>query len=548
TAAVAALPEPVEITREEAIGLVDTYDSPSDLWDKPEHNSFHRTPSPTQAPPPTPADKGNQHMPLAPRLVITPEQEDKPPRTLRAVLDPEDADHCANLRSFRRLLNLDLGRVSLGKFWQTFETLRTPRLRYLTDNDVRRAFRHLSWVEHRHTENIMPRYFALLEECIAEGIHVRTAEWNTAIVYAGRYVRYTTSKELKFAVETWMWMERQGKSASAVTFNILFDVAVKAGRFALADTIFQELRARDLPLTRYFRTSVIYFAGMRGDGYAVRKAFQDLVNAGEIVDTVVMNCVIVSLVRAGEPASAENVFTRMKGLVEQKLGGADAVRGWRERRVLGNLLYKTAAELRRGREAHEQSFFGSSQPAAADQQREEVQKSTSIAPDAKTYRILIQHHAYASGDLARIRELLAEMADAGLHVHGSVYTHLLRGFWKHGGFAYTAWDQMALQAVWEEFTLAMSQSTKSASATASAVEDDDDFDREQSEEDRAPYFTLTLALAAIRAWYKCAGLPRMLEVWQEIRSRWDKMSVDDREVVQKLVDRLVGEGNIYVVP
>ncbi|KAK3635984.1 hypothetical protein LTR22_018977 [Elasticomyces elasticus] len=544
-AAPMAVPEQDEVTRDEIQHLVSIYDSPSDLWDKPEHDARQRTRLP---PPPTlPPEKETQPFPLAPRLVITPKQEDAPPYTPRKILKPEDASHSASIRLFRSILKRDLGRINHAKFWDVYQSLPTPRLRYIADDDIRRAFQHLTWVEYRHTPGAMPRYFQLLEDCVAEGIPVRVEEWNTAIAFAGRWVRYTTSAEVKYAVETWMRMENTtmpapggttgGVKANHTTFNILFDIAVKAGRFALADTIFMELKARDLPLTRFFRTSMIYYSGMRGDGEGVRKAFRELVDAGEVVDTVVMNCVIISLIRAGEPGAAENVFSRMKTLVESKRGAEGQGGGWQNVKDLGQVLDKTAKRLRRERKQHEKSFFGSVSPSsfAGDERREEVQKLTPIAPDARTYRMLIQHHAYTSGDLGRIRELMTEMRDKGFKIHGSLYTHLLRGFGTHGGYSYTLWNRKGLQSVWDEFL--------AAEATQASDENGEDgFAAVQSEEDRAPYFTRALAYAAIKAWWKTAGKQGMLDAWEVIKERWKGMEQEDREVLSRLVEMLGREG------
>ena len=515
----AAMAVPEEITREEYHNLVNTYDSPSDLWDKPDH-----------AP---------QHLPLAPRLVIPLEKEDEPQPTHRVVLPPEDGEHAAQLGYWRSLLDRGVSRVSHTRLWDSYQALRSPRLRYIADDDIRRAFRHLSWVEFKHGGG-MPRYFALIEDCIDEQIPLTTAEWNTAISYAGRWLRSTTSKEVKGAVETWMRMERHGVKADHVTFNILFDVAVKAGRFALADTIFNELKSRDMPLNRYFRTSMIYYGGMRGDGDAVRRAFRDLVNAGEIVDTAIMNCVILSLVRAGEPAAGEHVFHKMKQLYELKLGTAGP-KDWRGQRELGVVLRRAAMRLRLEKEEHESSFFGGHY--SADERREEVQKAAPIKPNAGTYRILIQHHVYTSGDLVRIRELMDEMKKEGLHVHGSVYVHVFRGFWQHGGSTYTVWNDKSLEELWQLF---LWQHFIAASGSAAQQPTEASLEPEQSEEDRAPYFTRSLAHGVLRAFYKCAGRKKMLDVWTEIQSRWTEMDMDDERTVQQLVEKLVREDSIYL--
>jgi len=378
-----------------------------------------------------------------------------------------------------------------------------------------------------------------LDECLGEEIHVTTAEWNTATSFAGRWVRNATTAEVRRAVESWVRMESFNVQADSVTFNILFDVAVKAGRFALADTIYHELKARGLPLNRYFRNSMIYYAGLRGDGDAVRQAFRDLVSAGELVDTAVMNCVILSLIRAGEPSAAENVYAKMKRLHREKFADTVPPKHWQERKELGISLDKTARRLRQERDEHESSFFGSG--VTFDDKREELQKIAPIAPDVRTCRILIQHHAYTSGRLNQIHELMAEMKAESCNIYGSVYLHIFRGFWHHGGQAYAAWNRKELQLFWMEF-LAMSE-LDTADQTADQV---DEYAPEISETERAPYFTPSLAIAALRAFYKCAGTKRMLEVWREIRERWRDMDGEDTLHVQTTVDKLCRADSVYV--
>ncbi|KAK3673846.1 hypothetical protein LTR78_006401 [Recurvomyces mirabilis] len=582
TATSGALIDP-KITRDEVTNLVNTYNLPSDMWDDSDLST-------TQTPPQLAAPRNAKppHPRLAPPLVIPPEKE----HATRLVLDPEDPTHTQSLTHFRRLLTRTTGGISPDYFWQAYENLRPPRVRYLSNHDVRQTFRHLTWVEHKHLPGAMQRYFSFLEECLAEKVYVKQREWNTAIAFAGRWVQGTTAREVRYAIDTWMRMERDGRQADNVTFNILFDVAVKAGRFALADTIFGELRERKMVLSRYFRTSLIYYHGIRGDGGGVRQAFRDLVHQGEIVDTVVMNCVILSLIRAGEPEAAENVFARMKMLVERKLGGR-SVRGWRESRVLGQLLHDTAANLRREREKHEKSFFGSASPFPFEERREKVQRITPIAPDARTYVILIRYHAYVSGDFGRIEVLMGEMRGLGFGVGGGAFVHLLRGFWLHGGLAFGKWNARALWDVWEEFLRGVEEGREEEeeemeverkrkraveSASVSSVGSDsgyssdgdsppheprrhdpvldgsDDVEQEGeddsvpgliSEEDREPFFTKTAVRAALMAWYKCAGTRRMLEVWEEIKELWDDMPEDDRKVLEGLVERLGSEGSIY---
>lgn len=393
----------------------------------------------------------------------------------------------------------------------------------------------------------MHRYFLLLNEVQAATPHLPLSDgiWNSAISFAGRWLRKVSAAEVKSAVEVWMRMEENGVGATETTFNVLYDLAVRAGRFALAGTIEGELRARGLPLNRFFRTSVIYHAGLRRDGEGVRRAFRELVDAGEIVDTAVMNCVILSLLRAGEAGAAGSVFLRMKTLHEAKFG-TEAPKDWREGKQLGIQLDEEARRLRREEGDHERSFFGGK--FAMGERREDVQRASPIAPDARTYRILIGW-TLECGELGRARALVAEMKERNLRVYGSVYVGLLRGFGKFGGFIGGEWHARALEEVWAE-VLESTMSTVSDDGTAEGgVDRTEDGDVEPPpipETSRPTYFTPSLALAAIHAFYKCTGRPRMLEIWQEIEPRWVEQGVSEEELegVRRIVDglRSPGEG------
>ena len=530
TAAVASPAEEpdAQITREEYRDLVNTYESPSELWEQPAHTLPAHRPPASRVPP--------EHFPLAPRLAITPQQEDQPPNATRAILPPQDESHAKQIRALKKFLRNKPG-YYVKRVWRLYQHLPTPRVRYLDDDVIRKLFRHLAWVEWRDLESLQ-RYFALVHECNAEHVPLIPAEWNTAISFAGRWLnKRATSEEVKASIETWMLMEDSGAQATNVTFNILFDVAVRAGRFALADTIYSELKARDLPLNRYFRTSMIYYAGMRRDGDAVRQAFRELVNAGEMVDTAVMNCVILSLVRAGEAASAENVYAKMKHLHETKFGTAGP-KNWREGKVLGKELDRAARYLRKERDDHEASFFGGSR--STDERREKAQQAAPIHPDSRTCQILIMYHAYYSGDLDRVRDLFAEMKKSSRsRGTGTVYVYLLRGFWIHGGHAYTAWNRSSLEYFWAEFLQVVRPLPPEAGSFSE--EDEEEAGAELFQEDDKPYFSALLAERAVHAFYKCAGQKRMLEVWAQIQECWGGMSGGERTVVEECVLRLVRE-------
>ena len=546
-----------EITKDEYKDMVNTYGLPSDMWEQEAFGMQNKS------------KKRRERYPLAPRLVVSAEQENNPPHAERVVLEPEDEEHASRLKKLSRLCRKPHGSVSHDSLWKAYCKLRTPRLRYMSDYMIRTLFAHLTWTEHAHlNDGARQRYFSLLEDCVGEKIQLTVVEWSAAMHFASRAVRNSTDHEVKDAVELWLKMEESGVRANNVTFNILFYAAIKAGRFALADTIYNELKSREMELDRYFRISMIYYAGARADGDAVRKAFNDMVNAGEIIDTAVMNCVILSLIRAGEPSAADHVFRKMNALHDEKYGskGPD---DWREQRKLFKMLNSTGRRLRAEREIHEGSFFGA--PFSGDDRREQIQEATPIAPNAGTYRLLIRWHALNSGELYRIEELLAEKKDRGFHVHGSVYLHIFAGFIIHGGYVHSAWKPSILEAYWQEFVEVSSlpnagywlSSGKDTVQTlhfdvASPIEQDysdaldeppeplseeaddaSDFKYSTvSEEHKAPYFTLGLAINVLRAFYKCAGSARMLEVWDDIRDRWRECGKEEAEAVERLIEKL----------
>lgn len=547
-------PMPVpEITKEEYKDMVNTYGLPSDMWDKPAFGML-----------PPRSKKRKQHNPLAPRLVVSPEQESKPPYTERVVLEPEDEKHAYALGRLTQQLEKARGTTSLKRLWKYYNALPTPRLRYMSEWMIRRLFGHLAWLDRPHYDvQTRRRYFILLEDCIGEQIPLTATEWSTAMHFAGRAVKKGTDNEVKDAIELWLKMEETGVKANHVTFNILFYVAIKAGRFALADTIYNEIVSRNMELDRYFRVSMVYYAGSRGDGDAVRKAFNDMVNAGEIIDTSVMNCVALSLIRAGEPEAADHVFRKMKALHESKFG-SQSPEGWRERRKLAKLLNSTGQRLRAERKEHEKSFFGGQY--SSDDKREQIQEATPIAPDTRTYRILLRYNTRVSGDLDRVRELLEEKNERGFHIHGSVYLNIFSAFIIHGGYVHSAWKPSVLESYWRDFleassapnagqwlssgrdTIKMpdldaSPSPDNAEAFAGpdglmAMEEDDQGPDSIAEEDKAPYITLALAVTVLRAFYKCVGMQRTMEVWNEIASRWKECGREETEHIENLLEEL----------
>ena len=391
-----------------------------------------------------------------------------------------------------------------------YQQLPYPRVSYLTLPTIRLLLHHLAIVE-RRDEVSMQRYLSILDDMKAANINITKSEWSTAITFAGRCLNRVTQAEVESALYIWREMEQEaGVEGTYVTFNILFDIAVRAGKFQLAEMFMKEVEARNLRLSRYFRTSLMLYYGRRQDGDGVRRAYRELVEAGEIVDTAVMNAVIASLIRAGEPAAAEHVFARMKTLHATKTGATAAgtlpPRSWRAARKLGKRLDFAARRL-----------SASTLPAPAiAAERARLQRASPIAPNEQTFSLLVRHHAVVAGNLDRVTELLAELRSAGLEPDGTVFLALLAGFEGFGGVRYSSWTRARLEDVWVDFLAALDARRQGV------------------------YLSRAIVAVALRAFAKCAGPVRTLLAWEEMRRRWEP-GAEELEGAVRVLRRLVPE-------
>lgn len=378
-----------------------------------------------------------------------------------------------------------------------YSTLPSPGVACLPPLSQRLLFRRLSTIERKDRESML-RYLSVVDDMKSLDLPLIEAEWNSAISFCGRcFVRISVAA-VEEALLIWKEMEQQAHvKAGHVTFNILFDLAAKAGKFVLAEMIHKEMEARNLPMNRYGRVGFIYYNGLRGDGDGVRRAYREFVEAGEIVDTVVMNCVIASLLRAGEPGAAYQVYERMKNMLSKHTGKAYPALDWLERRDLGRVLDAAARRFR-------------TQP----EKTERLHDEKFLAPDLHTYSIFVEYHVSETGELQRIIALLSEMHVHGVPLHGRIFLKLFKGFAYHGGIRYTAWTGGRLESVWASLLQVLDQGAEGVMVTK------------------------WLVLWVVHAFDKCCGRARVLDVWDELRRRWEPGGGELEDVYRRLRDIL----------
>jgi len=389
--------------------------------------------------------------------------------------------------------------------YATYQALPHPRASYVSEKVMHILLQHLSVVEYK-SEASMLRYLAVVEDIKAAGLALTVSEWTSAIAFAGRCLKKISSTEVESALSLWKEMENEaGIRGNNVTFNVLFDIATKAGKFVLAEMIMKEMESRNLEFNRYFRTGLIYHYGLRADGDGVRKAYRDLVDAEEIVDTTVITCVVASLLKCGEAVAAEQVFERAKRLHVEKANLPLPPQHWRRRRELGRMLDRAAQELRA---MHDLEL--------RQETRRKVQDTVSLAPHIKTYKVLVYYHAVVSGDIDRVTELVDEMEFWDIRLHGSIFLYLFKGFSIHGGALYTSWTRRRLENTWAAYIKAVDLLTPDV------------------------YISRSAAVLALRAYSKCAGHERMLQIWEAIKNKW-KPDEDDEMYVHEVLQHLQGD-------
>ncbi|RVX69534.1 hypothetical protein B0A52_06598 [Exophiala mesophila] len=341
---------------------------------------------------------------------------------------------------------------SNSALFKAYQQLPSPGVSFLPTGTVRLFLQRMSTPWSR-SETSMVRYLSLLDDMQEARLPITRAEWASAIYLAGRSFGRVTEADMMRGFEVWRQMEQEaGVQSTHVTFNILFDLAVRSNKYSIAQKILKEMHTRGLRLNRLGRVSVIYYHGLRRDGDAVRKAYREFVDAGEIVDTLVLNCVIASLINAGESSAAEQIYERMKSLHSRlhvsttedgqpvyfkRYPGSDEVTIDRElaSNSLGRILVN-AAHLE----------------AVLPDHHKELQDMMPLVPDHKTFRAMISHHANESGNLDRIVVLMKEMTEIfGLPLQSINYLLLFKGFALHGGTTYphATWNIKRLKLIWE---------------------------------------------------------------------------------------------------
>ncbi|QGI75277.1 unnamed protein product [Fusarium fujikuroi] len=311
------------------------------------------------------------------------------------------------------------------------------------------------------------------------------------------YDLYLQLPEPRMLYLTWPWRNRLSPDAKGneVTFNILFDAASKTGNFALADMIYNEMESRGYQYNRYHHVSLIHYFGLKMDSNGIRAAYKDMVEASEMIDTVVLNCVISGLLRCGEESAAELTYERMKSGHEMAPNIPDRDYG------MGRVITKVLMMFTR---------IGKKHPEL----QQPLQKQMQLSPNLHTYKLFVEHYSVKVGDLAKVAQFLDEMKFLKIPIHATIFLSLFKGFYSHGGFTGSEWSEQRLEGVLKAMYQARDESIRG--------------------------FTIDrwLVIWALRAAKKCSSNETVIEVYDEMEKRWD-IPVDRQPFIESILQTIL---------
>lgn len=434
-----------------------------------EHFDFHRDPYRRGY---APSD--------GPRLEVSERKDD--------VEYPQRDDVYTAKEETKRLLVKLCGSISLklrhpthrthDSIYKLYQKLPEPRMLNLTGRWRDRLMRIMA-LPHKKEVDSMLRYFALIADVKHAGLTLRRAHWNYAMAFATKYAAQAGAQEMESALKLWRQMEREAYiQSNDVTFNVLFDVAAKAGNFALADMIHKEMETRGIEFNRFHHVSLIHYFGLKLDSSGMRAAYKEMVESGEMIDTAVLNCVISGFLKCGEETAAEETYQKMKD------GNTAAKNMPQKDYMTEKMLTKVLMMFTK---------VGKSHP----QLKKSLQTNVQLAPDLRTYKLFVEYYAIKAGNLGKVAQYLDEMHSMNVPIHPTVFLALLKGFYVHGGVQGSVWTTDRLRGV------------------LSALYDARD---QQARGFRIDRWLVIWALRAVR---KCATKNAVVQTFDEMQERWD---------------------------
>ncbi|OKL59008.1 hypothetical protein UA08_05668 [Talaromyces atroroseus] len=359
----------------------------------------------------------------------------------------QDFAHAGDLNLFLGALN-DKSKSNQYVF-SLYKRLPSPGVRILTRNERIKLLHRFAHPPDRRRSNAR-NFLSIFDDMIQSGFTLSRSMYTSAIYFISHKVPVLEGRDLQDAITVWHRMEKtHGQISDNVVFELLFRIASNTGNFTVADRILSEMTSRGMELSRNGHMSLIYSYGKRGDVDAIHRMFQSYVHSGQIVDTVVLNCLISSLLNTGELETVEQLYSYMMHEHRKTIGITP-----KERRnaVFGPSLSPEFAVWKLNAKGLRSVFdnYLQSRRKLLDEKTPSLQNVVPITPDTRTFHILFRYHCLFTGDITAISRLLMDMEQVfDVPPRPIVYYFLFRGFALHQETK--GWTAERLREVWRAF-------------------------------------------------------------------------------------------------
>lgn len=326
-----------------------------------------------------------------------------------------------------------------------YKKLPSPGISILSVEERAQLLHRFAHPQDRRRSNA--RYFlSLFNDMIEAGFKLSRSVCTSAIYFTGHKVPRLEKRDLMDAIAIWHRMETiYGLEADDVVFELLYRIATLSGHFAVADRLYMEMKKRGMRLSRRGHVTMMHSYGFRRDVEGIHKTFEELVSSGEVVDTTVLNCLISSLLNAGDLETALNIYSRMMQDSAQSLAKSMT------KHSKAVLLPSTSTDftIRRSRSQNLCAIFETYLQIRKKKGNQHVPELyIPVVPNIRTFAILFRYHCLFTGDMSAISQLLDDMEkffESPPRV--IIYYFLFRGFGIHTSDK--GWTKKLLLGAWD---------------------------------------------------------------------------------------------------
>ena len=372
-----------------------------------------------------------------------------------------------NLLLFLRELSGIREHSSLDRLFTLYRALPTPRLSYLRIEEINHLLSCFMSAPIR-TDILMIRYLSILDDMRELKLPITRKEWITAISYVGQRCNNKVGPPEIIAVLKLCYQleEKVGAEPGPTLFNILLDMASQAKQYSLISTILAEMEYRHIPHDRYTYTTLLTWYGSIRDASSIREIFKELVQHGELVDTVIFNASLLAFIKCGQLDTAEEIFSRMKSLGKEYLGTS-------VKRTLPSGLNSDSSPISPTRNPHASRQLGKQlkYEAKAHQQSNHPNKvpfpgdlglQTYCGPNIVTFSIFL-HRYCQKGDFEKVTTLLEDMKNRKISLEASTFISMFRGFsaFGEGRTKLSRWTVERIEVVYASLIRKILQERKS---------------------------------------------------------------------------------------